>query len=215
MAFYTDNYQKLKKECEAGNVTLVAVSKIRTEADIMQAYNCGQVDFGENYVQELVSKAENLPKDIRWHFIGHLQRNKVKYIAPFIYMVHGIDNEKLLSELNKQALKLKRTISCLLQVHIAQEETKFGFSKEEIHSLDLSHYPSLNICGLMGMATFTYDVNRVKNEFHFLSELYKNLQHKYSAFTVLSMGMSGDYSIAMEEGSNMIRVGSLIFGERK
>ncbi len=215
MAFYKDNFEKLKKECEINNITLVAVSKIRTEADIMQAYNCGQVDFGENYVQELVAKAESLPKDIRWHFIGHLQTNKVKYIAPFIHLVHGIDNEKLLSELNKQAAKLDKKINCLLQIHIAEEETKFGFSAEEIIALDFSHYPFLHICGLMGMATFTDDKTQIQKEFLVLSELYKTLQKKHTAFTTLSMGMSGDYDLAIREGSNMIRVGSLLFGERK
>ncbi len=215
MAFYAETYDVLKKECVAKNVTLVAVSKMRTEKDILCAYEKGQKDFGENYVQELVSKSENLPKDIRWHFIGHLQSNKVKYIAPFIYMVHGIDNEKLLGELNKQAAKLNRKINCLLQVFIAQEETKSGFSKEEIIAVELDKYHSLHICGLMGMATFTDDITRIKNEFHLLSELYKELQKKNSTFSVLSMGMSGDYLPAIEKGSNMIRVGSLIFGERK
>ncbi len=215
MAFYKDNFEKLKKECEINNITLVAVSKIRTEADIIQAYNCGQRDFGENYVQELVAKAESLPKDIRWHFIGHLQTNKVKYIAPFIHLVHGIDNEKLLSELNKQAAKLDKKINCLLQLHIAEEETKFGFSAEEVIALDFSRYPFLNICGLMGMATFTDDKTQIQKEFLVLSELYKTLQKKHTAFTILSMGMSGDYDLAIREGSNMIRVGSLLFGERK
>jgi hypothetical protein len=214
MGFYTEAYQKLKEICEKKNITLVAVSKIRTEKDITAAYSLGQLDFGENYVQELVAKSSSLPSDIRWHFIGHLQTNKVKYIAPFIYLVHGIDNEKLLSELNRQATKNNRKINCLLQVHIAEEETKFGFSADEISKIELEKYPSLNICGLMGMATFTFDKDQIRKEFSSLSNLFKALQKSNTAFTILSMGMSSDYEIAIEEGSTLIRVGSLIFGER-
>lgn len=215
MAFYKEKYSELKKTCDTKNVTLVAVSKIRTEADIMQAYETGQRDFGENYVQELIAKAEHLPKDIRWHFIGHLQSNKVKYIAPFIHLVHGIDNEKLLAELQKQALKLNKKINCLLQVHIAMEETKFGFSKEEIENIHIRNYSSLNICGLMGMASFSDDTQQVENEFASLAALYLHLQKNNPSFSILSMGMSGDYELAIKNGSNLIRVGSMIFGERK
>src|SRR5690349_6009134 len=153
MAFYGEIFMEMKDMCSEKNVTLVAVSKTQSVADILSAYQMGQRDFGENYVQELIAKSKELPKDIRWHFIGHLQSNKIKQIALFIYLVQGIDNEKLLQELNRQALKLNRTINCLLQVHIASEETKFGFGEDEVKAIKMDNYPQLNICGLMGMAT--------------------------------------------------------------
>ena len=214
MSFYRKEYLELKSHCEKQHISLVAVSKMRTESEIMAAYNEGQFDFGENYVQELIVKAEALPKDIRWHFIGHLQTNKVKFIASFVHLFHGVDNGKLLSALNKQALKLNKKINCLLQVHIAREETKFGFSEQEITKIEFNKYPSLNICGLMGMASFTDDNTQVRNEFRQLHSLFNILKKAHPQFTILSMGMSGDYKIAIEEGSTMIRVGSLIFGER-
>ena len=201
--------------------TLVAVSKFKTIADIQALYDLGQRNFGENFVQELVLKYEALPKDIRWHFIGHLQSNKVKYIAPFIHLIHGVDKEKLLLEINKQAIKNNRVIDCLLQVHIAEEETKFGFDSQEVQELskrvietEVMNYTNVSIRGLMGMASFTDDQDKVRNEFKKLNDLYSTLNQKLSTFNLLSMGMSGDYTIALEEGSNMVRIGSLIFGER-
>jgi len=201
---------------------LIAVSKTKSVADIMELYNFGQRDFGENYVQELVDKYEALPKDIQWHFIGHLQSNKVKYIAPFIELIHGVDSFKLLQEINKQAEKNNRNINCLLQVHIAKEETKFGLNEEELGELfsgvkKLENLKNITVMGLMGMASFTDDLEKVRSEFKYLRSLYDkystlNIQH--STFNILSMGMSADYKIAIEEGSNMIRIGSLIFGER-
>ena len=214
-------YKALVKELESNKITLVAVSKTKTIEDIFELYKLGHRDFGENYVQELVEKAEKLPKDIRWHFIGHLQSNKVKYIASFIYMIHGVDSLKLLKEINKQAEKQSRMINCLLQVHIAQEETKFGFDDEELFNLQISQYANVKIKGLMGMASFTDDVNKVRNEFRNLKTIFnKFTTHDLPAgqagsrLTTLSMGMSADYKIAIEEGSNMVRIGSLIFGER-
>ena len=214
-------YKALVKELESNKITLVAVSKTKTIEDIFELYKLGHRDFGENYVQELVEKAEKLPKDIRWHFIGHLQSNKVKYIASFIYMSHGVDSLKLLKEINKQAEKQSRMINCLLQVHIAQEETKFGFDDEELFNLQISQYANVKIKGLMGMASFTDDVNKVRNEFRNLKTIFnKFTTHDLPAgqagsrLTTLSMGMSADYKIAIEEGSNMVRIGSLIFGER-
>lgn len=214
MAFYTEAYHKLANWCRDREVTLVAVSKIRTDHEIMEAYNAGQRDFGENYVQELISKAANLPDDIRWHFIGHLQTNKVKSIIHFVHLVQGVDNLKLLQELNKQASKIGKRIKCLLQVHIAREESKFGFQSDEVLSIDPAQYPYLEICGLMGMATFTDDVKVVKSEFDRLASLFNRMKGIHRSFTILSMGMSDDYQTAVEAGSNMIRVGSLIFGLR-
>jgi PLP dependent protein len=201
---------------------LIAVSKTQPIEKIKQAYDAGQRRFGENKVQELVPKSEALPGDIEWHMIGHLQSNKVKYIAAFVHLIHAVDSPGLLQEINKQALKANRTIPCLLQVHIAQEETKFGFSAEEVLSLAsspaLQQLKNVSIWGLMGMATFTDNSNQVRAEFRSLRMLFDKL--KASALpapfrlTELSMGMSGDYKIALEEGSTMIRVGSAIFGER-
>jgi pyridoxal phosphate enzyme (YggS family) len=201
-----------------GSVTLVAVSKTKPNELIMEAYESGQRDFGENYVQELSSKHEQLPKEIRWHFIGHLQSNKVKYIAPFVHLIHGIDSLKLLREVDKQAAKNSRKINCLLQVHIASEETKFGFSAEECFDLvksgEIEKLQNVNVCGLMGMATNTEDEKHIREEFRGLKQLLSRLRELKPEMKTLSMGMSSDYLMAIEEGSNMIRIGSTIFGER-
>ncbi|MEN9497844.1 MAG: hypothetical protein RL750_743 [Bacteroidota bacterium] len=208
-------YHALRNEMDARNVTLVAVSKTKPMADILDLYAEGQRDFGENYVQELCDKQANLPGDIRWHFIGHLQSNKVKYIAPFVHLIHGVDSESLLKEIDKQGRKNNRVIDCLLQMHIAQEETKFGLDKTELTALlpKLPTYPNARIAGLMGMASFTSNSNQVRNEFHQLSQTFQTLQTSQT-FQTLSMGMSGDYQIAIEEGSNLVRIGSLLFGSR-
>ena len=225
MGINIEKYKFLLEELK-GKATLVAVSKTKPIADIEELYNLGQRDFGENYVQELVDKATVLPKDIRWHFIGHLQSNKVKYIAPFVHLIHGVDSLSLLQEINKQALKNNRIIDCLLQIHIAKEETKFGLDAEELQQLLSTvkgddKYKNVQINGLMGMASFSDDKAVVTNEFKFLRTLYdlnssKNPvdQTTTNPFSILSMGMSGDYSIAINEGSNMVRIGSLLFGER-
>jgi PLP dependent protein len=202
------------------NVTLVAVSKTKPIEDIKALYDLGQRDFGENYVQELVDKQSQLPSDIRWHFIGHLQSNKVKYIAPLVHLIHGVDSLKLLKEINKQATRTGRTIDILLQVHIAQEETKFGMDEKELEEAvaQSASLTSIRIRGLMGMASFTEDMNKVRAEFHFLKSLfdkYAQLPTPDSRLQTLSMGMSSDYIIAIEEGSNMVRIGSLLFGSRK
>lgn len=212
MAINTETYQKLQKELTQKKVTLVAVSKTKPVEDILAMYNLGQRDFGENYVQELVDKEAVLPKDIRWHFIGHLQSNKVKYIAPFVHLIHGVDSLKLLKEINKQAAKCGRVIDCLLQVHIAQEETKFGMDESEIEEVkqvapELQH---VFVAGLMGMASFTNDTSKVRGEFRTL----KFLHNRMEPASILSMGMSGDYEMAIEEGSTMVRIGSLLFGSR-
>ena len=207
----SENIQKIKSEIPEG-VTLVAVSKTKPVSDIEQAYNSGQLISGENKVQELVEKHEKLPKNIDWHMIGHLQKNKVKYIAPFVSLIHGVDSEKLLKEIDKRAVQNNRIIDCLLQVHIATESTKFGFSVEEIEQIirKLDSYKNVNIIGFMGMATLTENSNQIKEEFSFLSDIYK----KHSQMNTLSMGMSGDYKIAIDCGSTMIRIGSTIFGNR-
>lgn len=197
------------------NTTLVAVSKIKPASDIQKMYDLGQRDFGENYVQELVEKQTQLPKDILWHFIGHLQSNKVKYIAPFVHLVQSVDSEKLLKEIDKQAAKNNRKINVLLQVHIAEEQTKFGFDGEELMKLNVDLFPNVNIVGLMGMATFTDDKVKVKREFEHLKTLYTQFEiEKKIALKTLSMGMSDDYELAISCGSNMIRIGSLLFGRR-
>ena len=195
-------------------VTLVAVSKTKPNADIQAAYTAGQRVFGENRVQELVKKQEELPKDIQWHMIGHLQRNKVKFIAPFIALIHAVDNLKLLQEIDKRAAQNNRKIDCLLQVHIAKEDTKFGFGIHEITQVLLatSSFKNINIVGLMGMATFTDDNNQIKEEFESLKTVFESI--KNDTITILSMGMSGDYPLAIEQGSTMVRVGSSIFGDR-
>ncbi|MBW7952286.1 MAG: YggS family pyridoxal phosphate-dependent enzyme [Chitinophagaceae bacterium] len=195
--------------------TLVAVSKIKPIADILALYNLGQKDFGENYVQELVDKQSQLPTAIRWHFIGHLQSNKVKFIAPFVHLIHGVDSFKLLQEINKQAAKNNRIIKCLLQVHIAQETTKFGFGLNELNDLSmLQNLPNIQVVGLMAMASFSEDKQLVRNEFKQLKKLFDTLKIAQPQFSILSMGMSDDYTIALEEGSTMIRIGSLLFGKR-
>ena len=197
-------------------VQLVAVSKTKSNMDILESYEAGQRIFGENRVQEMTRKHEVLPKDIQWHMIGHVQSNKVKYMAPFVALIHGVDSLKLLKEINKQALKNNRVINCLLQVHIAKESTKFGLSNMEcIEALTAAEsLKNITIKGLMGMETFTDDHSQVEQEFEGLKQLYDQLAKKYSEFEILSMGMSGDYQIAIAKGSNMIRVGSKIFGER-
>lgn len=196
------------------DITLVAVSKTKPIEDILELYEQGHRDFGENYVQELVEKAGKLPNDIRWHFIGHLQTNKVKFITPFVYLIHGVDSLRVLKEINKQAERSKRVIECLLQVHIAQEETKFGFDEVELLGLELKQFTNVKIKGLMGMASLTDDTNKIRIEFRFLKTLFEKLKTQYPELSILSTGMSADYKIAIEEGSNMVRVGSLIFGER-
>jgi PLP dependent protein len=196
-------------------VTLVAVSKTKPNADLIVAYEAGQRDFGENKVQELCEKAASLPNDIRWHMIGHLQRNKVKYIAPFVHLIHGVDSERLLIEINKQGAKNNRVIDVLIQIHIAEEATKFGFSYDEAAKLFAQNnaFEHVNIIGLMAMASFTEDENQIKREFSTLSEFFDQWKEK-SSLDVLSMGMSNDYPLAIAEGSTMIRIGSLIFGSR-
>jgi pyridoxal phosphate enzyme (YggS family) len=204
------------------DVTLVAVSKTKPNEAVLEAYQAGQRDFGENKVQDLVAKAEALPTDIHWHFIGHVQTNKIKYMAPFVHLVHGVDREKVLKELNKQAAKNKRIIDCLLQIHIAREESKFGFDAAEVKALmheDLRvKYPNVRVRGLMGMATFTDNQEQVRAEFRGLNHLFKELKTTInlqpSTFNTLSMGMSGDYKIALAEGSTMVRIGTAIFGAR-
>jgi len=204
------------------NTTLVAVSKTHSINRIMEAYNAGQRVFGENKVQELVEKYEALPKDIQWHMIGHLQSNKVKYIAPFVHLIHGVDSFKLLQEINKQGQKNGRRIACLLQFHIAQEDTKFGLALEEASTfLSSPEFLALNHvqpCGVMGMASFTDNKDQIRQEFQHLAQIFTELKTKFFsndiAFREISMGMSDDYPIAVEEGSTMIRVGSKIFGRR-
>lgn len=225
-----ENYFQILKELQAAKATLVAVSKTKPVAAIKELYDLGHRDFGENYVQELIEKQSRLPQDIRWHFIGHLQSNKVKHIAPFVHLIHGIDSFKLLKEVNKQAAKNNRVIDVLLQMHIAKEETKFGFDENELLNTNWKHparlirsggelheLKNVQIIGLMGMASFSDDMNLVRNEF-------KNLKHIFNKYVqpqtpniklqTLSMGMSADYKIALEEGSNMVRIGSLLFGSR-
>ena len=198
------------------HVTLVAVSKTKSVEEISQAYEAGQRVFGENKIQEMASKWEELPKDIAWHMIGHVQRNKVKYMAHFVDLIHGVDSIKLLKEIQKQAIKHDRTIRCLIQIRIAEEETKFGLPEEELEGLiqAAEDLPNVQIVGLMGMATFTDNQDQITSEFNKLKDLFDNVKNSSSNINTLSMGMSGDYSIAIECGSNMIRVGSKIFGER-
>ena len=203
-------------------VQLIAVSKTKPNNAILSAYNIGQRHFGENKVQELCDKWESLPKDIHWHIIGHLQTNKVKYIAPFIHLIHAVDSLKLLIEIDKQARKHERTISCLLQFYIAKEETKFGLSyseaKEILESTAYSSLENINITGVMGMASFVEDEGQIVTEFNELADIFKKLKETFfkndDSFKEISMGMSGDYALAIEAGSTMIRVGSTIFGSR-
>jgi pyridoxal phosphate enzyme (YggS family) len=203
-------------------VKLVAVSKTRSSAEILEVYNTGHRIFGENRVQELLSKKDKLPSDIEWHLIGHLQSNKVKYIASFISMIHSVDTFKLLKVINSEAQKINRRVDCLLQFHIASEETKFGFSMNEViemmESAEFVQLSTVRICGVMGMATFTDNMTLIHKEFRFLADCFKDLKNKYfpadPSFCEISMGMSGDYTLAIEEGSTIIRIGSIIFGER-
>jgi len=211
--FIADQLVNIKNKLPK-TVTLVAVSKTKSNADIQAAYAAKQRVFGENKVQELVKKQAELPKDIQWHMIGHLQRNKVKLIAPFVALIHAVDSRKLLEEIDKRAAQNNRNIDCLLQVHIAKEETKFGFEIHEIKEVLLAtvSFKNINIIGLMGMATFTDNNNQIKEEFKRLKTLFDNI--KNDKITTLSMGMSSDYPLAIEQGSTMIRVGSAIFGHR-
>jgi pyridoxal phosphate enzyme (YggS family) len=203
------------------NVTLVAVSKTKPVSDLIQAYEAGQRVFGENKIQEMTEKWEQMPKDIHWHMIGHIQSNKVKYMAPYVSLIHGVDSLKLLEEINKQAQKNNRIIDCLLQLHIAEEETKFGLNEEELNELLQSeifrNLKNIKIVGLMGMATFTENQTQIKKEFQHLKTIFDNLQQRTThnlQLTTLSMGMSGDYQLAIECGSTMVRIGSSIFGGR-
>jgi pyridoxal phosphate enzyme (YggS family) len=212
-----DNLTSIKNELPKG-VTLVAVSKTKPNEDILEAYGAGHRIFGENKVQEMVAKWEELPKDIEWHMIGHVQRNKVKYMAEFVSLIHGVDSLKLLKEIDKQAKKYERVIPCLLQIHIAEEDTKFGLDDSELSALLQSEafkaMENVKIVGLMGMATFTQNENQVRKEFAHLKSIFDQLQQKLPEISILSMGMSGDYKIAILEGSTMVRIGSSIFGER-
>jgi len=210
------------KQSIPANIKLVAVSKTKPNEDILAAYNSGHKIFGENKVQDLVNKFEELPKDIEWHFIGHPQSNKVKFIAPFVYMIHGVDSLKLLKVINKEALKNSRVVNCLLQFHIAEESTKFGLLLDEaieiLVSAEFKSLKNIAIAGVMGMATYTDDKNQIKKEFHLLKNIFNSLKNEYFSdseiFREISMGMSGDFPIAIEEGSTLIRVGSKIFGAR-
>lgn len=215
-------YKEILKELNDNNVGLVLVSKTKPKEVIEDFYNLGQKDFGENRVQELVSKYEVLPKDIKWHHIGHLQKNKVKYIAPFIHLIHAVDDIKLLKEINKRAIQNNRILDVLLQIKIAKEDSKFGLSKDDcialIDEYEISKMENIRIRGLMGMATFTYDMEIVREEFKKLKEFFNFLKDKYfkdeELFSEISMGMSGDYQIAIEEGATMVRIGTLILGNR-
>ena len=209
----TDNLRLIQNSLPK-QLNLVAVSKTKPPSDILEAYTAGQRIFGENKALELVEKAEKLPKDIQWHMIGHLQRNKVKFIAPFVALIHGVDNLKLLQEINKRAVQNNRKIDCLLQVHIAKEDTKFGFEIHELAQVLLAalSFKNISIIGLMGMATFTNDNNQIKEEFKNLKTVFDSIRN--DKITTLSMGMSGDYPLAIEQGSTMVRVGSAIFGDR-
>lgn len=211
-----ENIERLKEQLPS-HITLVAVSKTKPVSDLMQAYQGGQRIFGENKVQEMVEKYEQMPKDVHWHMIGHLQRNKVKYMAKFVDLVHGVDSLRLLQEIDKQAAKHQRVIDCLLQARIASEETKFGLEpiriRELLHSPEFAKLKNIRVVGLMGMASFTNDQDQIRSEFKTLQNLYQELKEEHQ-LSVLSMGMSGDYPLALECGSNMIRVGSAIFGAR-
>lgn len=210
-----ENTTKLLQEIP-DHVQLVAVSKTKSNAEIMEAYQAGQRVFGENKIQEMAAKYDTLPKDIRWHMIGHVQSNKVKYMAPFVDLIHGVDSLKILKEINKQALKNNRKIHCLLQLHISQESSKFGFSEAEAEeALKFGQIlENVKVTGLMGIATFTDNTTQIIKEFKILKIFYDRLQKEYSQLNTLSIGMSGDYPLAITEGSNMIRVGSKIFGAR-
>lgn len=213
----TENIAKIKSEIPE-DVTLVAVSKTKPEDDILEAYNCGHRIFGENKIQEMTEKWEKLPKDIKWHMVGHVQRNKVKYMAEYVELIHAVDSLKLLKEIEKQAAKYDRTINCLLQIKIAEEDTKYGIDVDEAESILKSEayqkMTHVKVVGLMGMATLTEKTEKIRKEFNFLKTTFEKLRSEYKSFTILSMGMSGDYKIAIECNSTMIRIGSSIFGER-
>ncbi len=220
MSINKEQYLTIQEHLAPHNVELIAVSKTKPNEDIQALYDLGQRAFGENYVQELVDKEASLPKDIQWHFIGHLQSNKVKYIASFVHLIHGVDSEKLLQEINKQAAKHNKIIDCLLQVHIATEETKFGFDGPDLHHFLVSgrvaSYTHIRIRGLMGMASFTTNETLLTQEFTTLKTYFDNAKMAFpnAQFDTLSMGMSSDYNLAIVHGSNMVRIGSLLFGAR-
>lgn len=214
-------YEQLQQQLAIDNVTLVAVSKTKTVEAILSLYELGQRNFGENYVQELITKVPQLPSDINWHFIGHLQTNKVKVIVPLVQLIHGVDSAKLLKEINKEAAKCGKVVDCLLQMHIAQEETKFGLNEQELEDIieqtNTSPLPYVRIVGLMGMASFIQDIAVVRNEFKFLKKIFEKTKLMLKAtpsFQTLSMGMSNDYQTAIAEGATMVRIGSLLFGAR-
>lgn len=213
------NLNSIKSQLPA-HVTLVAVSKTKPVADLMEAYDAGQRIFGENKIQEMTDKREVMPKDIEWHMIGHVQTNKVKYMAPYVSLIHGVDSLKLLQEINKQAAKNNRVIDCLLQVYIAEEESKFGLDEQELNEIlneiqqNKENYKNIRIVGLMGMATFTENQNQIEKEFKHLKTIFDKLKTQNSELKTLSMGMSGDYQLAISCGSTMVRIGSSIFGSR-
>lgn len=213
----SENLKNFKNKLPS-NVKLVAVSKTKPVTDLLEAYNAGQRIFGENKIQEMETKWQEMPKDIQWHMIGHVQRNKVKYMAPFVSLIHAVDSLKLLKEINKEAEKNGRTINCLLQLKIAEEDSKFGIDEMDAEKLlaseEIKKLQNVKIVGLMGMATFTDDEKQISEEFQKLNKIYNQFRIQNSEFRILSMGMSGDYKIAIENGSTMVRVGSAIFGER-
>jgi hypothetical protein len=217
MAINVNVYQQIKKSFGSKQVQLVAVSKTKPIEDIQGYYDMGQRDFGENYVQEFVEKVPALPADIRWHFIGHLQRNKVKLVIPHVYLIHGVDSERLLSEIQKEAAKANLRVNVLLQLFVAQEETKFGFDLSEFEGIiaDLSRWPNVNVLGVMGMSSVTENTEQIRSEFKALKQASDRLVALNPAANILSMGMSGDYLLAIEEGSNMVRIGSTLFGARQ
>lgn len=223
MSINTEAYHSIKEKTDATKALLVAVSKTKPNEDISTLYEMGHRDFGENYVQELLKKQLELPSDIRWHFIGHLQTNKVKQIAPFVHLIHGVDSFRMLDAIEKEGKKLNKKINCLIQVHIAEEETKFGFDITEAreattHFFIENKYPHVNLCGLMGMASFTENIETIKEEFAILKSLFDEIKAMKDAdtnsFNTLSMGMSADYPIALENGSTLVRIGSMLFGAR-
>ena len=217
-----DAYKKIRRELDPLNIQLLAVSKTKSPSDILELYDLGHRDFAENYVQELTEKQAQLPEDIRWHFIGHLQSNKVKYLAPFVHLIHSVDSEKLLLEINKQGAKHERIINVLLQLHIAHEETKFGFDEKELEAIVTRletkvEFPNVSVCGMMGLASFTEDNDLIRSEFTHLKSVYETSRVRLGVNAengILSMGMSADYMIAAAAGSTMVRIGSLLFGAR-
>ncbi len=220
---YINKLKELKAYCDQNDVKLIAISKTKSNAEIQEVYKAGHKIFGENKVQELIPKSESLPRDIEWHMVGHLQRNKVRNIAPFVSLIHSVDSVRLCDEIDKQAARGQRDIKCLLQIHIAEEDTKYGFSREDlIDFLDSEEFRSMEyvrIVGLMGIATFTTNEEQIRREFRWLANLQREIQTNYRNalphFQELSMGMTNDYKIAVEEGSTMVRIGSSIFGERE